>query len=173
MEPIVNKVANSGLITLNLEDYFPEQERVLFDLKPWLFQELILKEKDFRENLKSHDWSLYSNKYVAVICSADAIVPAWAFMLLFSHLEPFAKKIIFGNLTRLEEEIFEDIISNMDIAPFIDQRVVIKGCSNKEIPVFTYAALTAKLRPHVKSIMFGEPCSTVPIYKKAITSSVK
>ena len=173
MEPIVNKVANSGLITLNLEDYFPEQERVLFDLKPWLFQELILKEKDFRENLKSHDWSLYSNKYVAVICSADAIVPAWAFMLLFSHLEPFAKKIIFGNLQRLEEEIFEDIISNMDIAPFIDQRVVIKGCSNKEIPVFTYAALTAKLRPHVKSIMFGEPCSTVPIYKKAITSSVK
>ncbi len=173
MEPIVNKVANSGLITLNLEDYFPEQERVLFDLKPWLFQELILKEKDFRENLKSHDWSLYSNKYVAVICSADAIVPAWAFMLLFSHLEPFAKKIIFGNLKRLEEEIFEDIISNMDIAPFIDQRVVIKGCSNKEIPVFTYAALTAKLRPHVKSIMFGEPCSTVPIYKKAITSSVK
>lgn len=173
MEPIVNKVANSGLITLNLEDYFPEQERVLFDLKPWLFQELILKEKDFRENLKSHDWSLYSNKYVAVICSVDAIVPAWAFMLLFSHLEPFAKKIIFGNLKRLEEEIFEDIISNMDIAPFIDQRVVIKGCSNKEIPVFTYAALTAKLRPHVKSIMFGEPCSTVPIYKKAITSSVK
>ena len=173
MEPIVNKVANSGLITLNLEDYFPEQERVLFDLKPWLFQELILKEKDFRENLKSHDWSLYSNKYVAVICSADAIVPAWAFMLLFSHLEPFAEKIIFGNLQRLEEEIFEDIISNMDIAPFIDQRVVIKGCSNKEIPVFTYAALTAKLRPHVKSIMFGEPCSTVPIYKKAITSSVK
>ncbi len=173
MEPIVNKVASSGLITLNLEDYFPEQERVLFDLKPWLFQELILKEKDFRDNLKSHDWSFYANKYVAVICSADAIVPAWAFMLLFSHLEPFAKKIIFGDLKRLEEEIFEEIISNLDISPFIDQRVVIKGCSNKDIPVFTYAALTAKLRPHVKSIMFGEPCSTVPIYKKSATSVLK
>jgi hypothetical protein len=163
---IVNKVTNSGLITINLEEYYPEGDRVLFDLTPWLFEELILKEKDFREHLKQHDWSAYQNKFVAVTCSADAIIPAWAFMLLYSHLEPFAKKIVFGDLQRLEEEIFEDIISNFDLTPYIDQRVIIKGCSKKEIPMFTYAALTAKLRPHVKSIMFGEPCSTVPVYKK-------
>lgn len=166
MEDIVNKVASSGLITINLEDYYPEADRVLFDLTPWLFEELILKEKDFREHLKQHDWASYQNKFVAVTCSADAIIPAWAFMLLYSHLEPFAKKIVFGDLQRLEEEIFEDIISNFDLTPYIDQRVIIKGCSKKEIPMFTYAALTAKLRPHVKSIMFGEPCSTVPVYKK-------
>ena len=166
MDSINNKVAASGLITLNLEDYYPQGERVLFDLKPWLFQELILKEKDFRENLKSHDWSSYQDKFVAVTCSTDAIVPAWAFMLLYSHLEPFAKKIVFGDLARLEEEIFEDVIDAIDASAFADQRIVIKGCSDKNIPVFTYAALTAKLRPHVKSIMFGEPCSTVPVYKR-------
>ena len=163
---IQNKVASSGLITINLEDYFPEGERVLFDLTPWLFQELILKEKDFREHLKSHDWNSYQDKYVAVTCTADAILPAWAFMLLFSHLQPFAKKIVFGNLQRLEEEIFEDVLASIDTNPFVDQRVIIKGCSNKEIPLFTYAALTAKLRPIVKSIMFGEPCSTVPVFKR-------
>ncbi len=166
MEPIINKVANSGLVTIDLEDMYPMEERVVFDLKPWLFQELILKEKDFREHLKTHDWTQYENKFVAVTCSADAIIPAWAFMLLFSQLEPFAKKIVFGDLKRLEEEIFEDVIDGINVNEFIDQRVVIKGCSNKEIPSFTYAALTAKLRPVVKSIMFGEPCSTVPVFKR-------
>ncbi len=166
MEPIINKVASSGLITIDLEDLYPEQERILFDLKPWLFQELILREKDFRENLKTHDWSQYKNKFVAVVCSADAIVPAWTYMLIFSQLEPVAKKIVFGDLKRLEEEIFEDVIAQIDAEKYRDQRVIIKGCSKKEIPFFTYAALTAKLRPLVKSIMFGEPCSTVPVYKR-------
>ena len=166
MEPIINKVANSGLVTIDLEDLYPIEERVIFDLKPWLFQELILKEKDFREHLKTHDWTQYENKFVAVICSADAIIPAWTYMLLFSHLEPVAKKIIFGDLNRLEEEIFEDVIDSIDSEKFRDQRVIIKGCSKKEIPMFTYAALTAKLRPVVKSIMFGEPCSTVPVFKR-------
>ena len=166
MDSIQNKVTESGLVTINLEDYFPEGERMLFDLKPWLFEELILREKDFRENLKLHDWTQYQSKFVAVICSADAIVPAWAFMLLFSHMEPFAKKIVFGDLKRLEEEIFEDVINKIDIESFRDQRLIIKGCSKKEIPLFTYSALTAKLRPVAKSIMYGEPCSTVPIYKR-------
>src|SRR5689334_13383818 len=107
-DPIINKVANSGLITLNLEDHYPPGDRVLFDLKPWLYEELILREKDFREKIKEHDWSFYNNKFVAVTCTADAIIPAWAYMLLFSQLEPFAKKIVFGDLKRLEEEIFED-----------------------------------------------------------------
>ena len=166
MEPIINKVAQSGLVTIDLEELYPEGERVLFDLTPWLFQELILKEKDFREHLKNHDWSQYKNKFVAVVCSADAIIPAWTYMLLFSHLEPHAKKIVFGDLKRLEEEIFEDVINLIDAEQFRDQRLIIKGCSKKEIPMFTYAALTAKLRPVAKSIMFGEPCSTVPVYKR-------
>ncbi len=166
MDPIINKVASSGLITLDLEDHFPEGERVLFDLEPWLFQGLILREKDFRENLKAHDWSQYKDKFVAIICSADAIIPAWSYMLLFSHFEPFAKKIVFGDLKRLEEEIFEDVIASINAEDYRDQRVIIKGCSKKEIPLFTYAALTAKLRPVVKSIMFGEPCSTVPVFKR-------
>lgn len=163
---IENKVANSGLITFNLEDHYPEGERVQFDFKGWLFQELILKEKDFREYLKNHDWSQYQNKYVAVTCSADAIIPAWSYMLIFSKLEPFAKKIVFGDLNKLEEKIFDEILSKLDVEAYRDQRIVIKGCSNKPIPVSVYAALTALLQPVVKSIMFGEPCSTVPVYKR-------
>ncbi|MBL0105687.1 MAG: DUF2480 family protein [Bacteroidetes bacterium] len=163
---IDNKVANSGLITFNLEDHYPEGERVQFDYKPWLFQELILKEKDFREYLKNHDWSQYQNKYVAVTCSADAIIPAWSYMLIFSKLEPFAKKIVFGDLNTLEEKIFDEILSKLDVEAYRDQRIVIKGCSNKPIPVSVYASLTALLQPVVKSIMFGEPCSTVPVYKR-------
>ncbi len=163
---IDNKVANSGLITFNLEDLYPEGERVQFDFKAWLFQELILKEKDFREYLKNHHWSQYQNKYVAVTCSADAIIPAWSYMLIFSKLEPFAKKIVFGDLTTLEGKIFGEILSKLDVEAYRDQRIVIKGCSNKPIPVSVYAELTALLQPVVKSIMFGEPCSTVPVYKR-------
>ncbi len=121
MSEIINKVTASGLISIDLEDLYPEQERILFDLKPWLFQELILKEKDFRENLKTHDWSQYKDKFVAVVCSADAIVPAWTYMLIFSQLEPVAKKIVFGDLKRLEEEIFEDVIDSIDAEKFRDQ----------------------------------------------------
>jgi len=163
---IVNKVAQSGLITIDLSDYIVKGERVLFDIKPWLFQEMILKEKDFREQLKSHDWAQYTDKLVAITCTADAIVPTWAYMLIASHLQPFAKRIVFGTLEKLEETLFEEELSRLDLEPFRDQRVVIKGCSDEEVPVSAYLSITAKLRPVVKSIMYGEPCSTVPVYKK-------
>jgi hypothetical protein len=166
MEKIVNKVAESGLITIDLEDFYPEGERVLFDIKPWLFQELILKEKDFRENIKNHDWSQYQNKFVSITCTADAIVPTWAYMLIASALSPIAKKIVFGDLQKLEEEIFHDIFQKMNPEDYRDQRIIIKGCSNKEVPASAYVEFTNMLRPVVKSIMYGEACSTVPVYKR-------
>lgn len=166
MEEIINKVANSGLVTIDLEELFPVGERVAFDIKPILIEELLLREKDFREFVKSHDWSQYKNKSIAVFCSSDAIIPRWAWMLLASAFEPFAKKIVFGNLETLEEALFHDLISSLDIETYRDQKVVIKGCSHKPVPVSAYLELTAKLRPIVKSIMYGEPCSTVPVYKR-------
>lgn len=166
MEPIVNKVAESGLITINLEELYTSGERVLFDLKGWLYEELILKEKDFREYIKQHDWSSYQHKMVAVTCSADAIVPTWAFMLIATALTPHAQKVVFGNLTTLDEVLFEEKINAMDLSSFQDQRVIIKGCSKVNVPVSAYVRLASKLQPIVKSIMYGEPCSTVPVYKR-------
>ena len=166
MEPIVNKVAESGLITINLEELYTSGERVLFDLKGWLYEELILKEKDFREYIKQHDWSSYQHKMVAVTCSADAIVPTWAFMLIATALTPYAQKVVFGNLTTLDEVLYEEKINAMDLSSFQDQRVIIKGCSKVNVPVSAYVRLTSKLQPIVKSIMYGEPCSTVPVYKR-------
>lgn len=163
---IVNKVTQSGLVTIDLEDLYIPGERVLFDMKDWLFEELILKEKDFREKLKDHNWENYKDKFVAVTCTADAIVPTWAFMLIATHLKPVAKKISFGNLQKLEEEIFDEAISKLNADDFKDQKVVIKGCSKVEVPVSAYVNLTALLRPVVKSIMYGEPCSTVPVFKR-------
>ena len=163
---IVNKVAQSGLVTIDLEDLYIPGERVLFDMKDWLFQELILKEKDFREKLKSHDWNQYENKFVALTCSVDAVVPTWAYMLVATQLKPLAKKITFGNLLKLEEEIFDEAISKLNPENYKDQKVVIKGCSNIDVPVSAYVNLTALLRPVVKSIMYGEPCSTVPVFKR-------
>ena len=163
---IVNKVAQSGLITIDLEDFYIPGERILFDMKDWLFQELILKEKDFREKLKEHDWNVYSGKFVAIICSVDAVVPTWAFMLVATQLKPVVKKLSFGDLHKLEEELFDEEISKLNIADFNDKKIVIKGCSKIEVPVSAFVNLTAKLRPVVKSIMYGEPCSTVPVYKR-------
>ena len=163
---IVNKVAQSGLVTIDLEDFYIQGDRILFDLKDWLFQELILKEKDFREKLKSHDWKQYENKFIALTCSADAIVPTWAFMLIASHLEPIAKKISFGDLQKLEEELFADAISKLNPDDYKNQKITIKGCSNIQVPVSAYVNLTGLLRPVAKSIMYGEPCSTVPVFKK-------
>ena len=160
---IINKVSESGLVQFDLEDLQQKGERVLFDLKGWLFQELILKEKDFREQVKNHDWTQYKDKYVAINCSADAIVPTWAFMLAASQLEPFAKKIVFGDLNKLEEELFREQINKLNPETFHNQRVVIKGCG--EVPVAAFVELTSFLRPLAKSIMYGEPCSTVPVYK--------
>jgi hypothetical protein len=166
MEPIVNKVAESGLITIDLEELYTPGERVLFDIKGWLFEEIILKEKDFREQIKQHDWSIYSNKLVAVTCSADAIVPTWAFMLVATAVAPYAQQVIFGDLTRMEEVLFDAKLNLLDLTSFSDQRIVIKGCSKVNVPVSAYVRLTALLQPVVKSIMYGEPCSTVPVYKR-------
>lgn len=165
MEEITNKVANSGIVSIDLEEYYPEGERVLLDVKPLLFQELILKEKDFRDYIKNEDWSQYKNKFVAITCTNDAIVPTWAYMLLSLALEPFAKKIVFGNLENLESVLFEEALNAIDYSQYKDARIVIKGCSNKPVPTQAYVKLTAALKPFAKSIMYGEPCSTVPLYK--------
>lgn len=166
-ESIVNKVSQSGLVTIDLETFYPEGERVLFDIKDLLFQGLILKEKDFREYIKNEDWSKYKDKYVALTCSADAIVPTWAYMLLAAQLEPVAKKIVFGKLEDLETILYTEILNKININEYADARVVIKGCSNFPVPASAYVELTRLLRPVAKSIMYGEPCSTVPLYKKS------
>ena len=164
-DEIINKVANSGLITIDLEEFYPKGERVLFDIKPLLFHELILKEKDFREFIKQHDWSQYKDKLVAITCTADAIIPTWAFMLVSIALEPFAKKIVFGNLETLEAIIFNEALLAIVYEDYKDKRVVIKGCSNLPVSTNAYVELVRGLRPFAKSIMYGEPCSTVPLFK--------
>jgi hypothetical protein len=165
-EEIVNRVATSGIISLDLEELYNPYERVLFDIKDHLFQGLILREKDFREFLKSNDWSVYEGKHVAIICSEDAIVPTWAYMLLAVHLEPFARKVVFGDLNQLEDVLFEEAIQKLDLEEFAGKRVVVKGCSKVAVPISAYVTVTKLLKPYVQSLMFGEPCSTVPLYKK-------
>lgn len=164
-DKIVNRVTNSKLITIDLEELYPQGVRTVIDIKYWLFQELILKESDFREQLINHDWAQYKNHYVALTCSCDAIIPSWAFMLITTHLSPFAKKIVVGNLTALETSIFYDIISNFKVENCENRPVIIKGCANKPIPETAYIQLIEKLQPVAKSIMFGEACSTVPLFK--------
>lgn len=166
MEEITNRVANSGLITLDLGEMYPAGERVLLDIKDQLFQGLILREKDFREYIATHDWSQYKNKFVAITCTADAIIPDWSWMLLASALQPFAKKIVFGDLEKLETVLFTEVLSAFDSEQYRDARVVIKGCGDKPVPKTAYIELTRVLQPVVKSIMYGEPCSTVPVYKR-------
>ncbi len=168
MEPtsrITNKVDQSGLITLDLETLKPAGEIMSFDLGPFLFEGLILREREFRENLKQHDWNLYRDKWVALTCTADAIIPLWAYMLVTSCLEPVAKKVFCGTREAMQSSLFEAAIDSLDVSSYAGQRVVIKGCSNEAVPLSAYVAITEKLRPHVRSIFFGEPCSTVPIYK--------
>ena len=162
---IVNRVANSPLMSFDLEDFFPDGERVLYDIAQNLFQGMVLKEKDFRAFIKDHDWSQYQDKHVAVTCSADAIIPTWAYMLLSSKLQPHASTVILGDLDDLERFLFSKVIENINPEDFKDAKVVIKGCSKLPVPDSAYVELTAKLRPYVSSIMFGEPCSTVPVYK--------
>lgn len=166
MDPIINKVADSGLVTIDLEELHVPGERVLFDIRPWLYEGLILREKDFREQIKELDWSAFSGKHVAVTCTADAIVPVWAYMLIAAALAPYAQRTVFGTLDHLENELFRERLAAMDISAFKDQRIIIKGCSHVPVPVSAYFQLTALLQPIVKSIMYGEPCSTVPVYKR-------
>lgn len=165
-DEIVNKVAQSQLVTLDLESYYPTDEIAVFDLKPHLFMELILKEKEFRTALQNNDWSVYQNKVVAVTCSADAIIPMWAYMLVGSYLQPLAKDIIFGDEQTARQQLFVQRIEAIDTEPFVDKRIVVKGCGDIPIGEFAYLAITKKLMPVVKTIMYGEPCSTVPIFKR-------
>jgi hypothetical protein len=165
-ENIVNKVAASGLITFNLEDYVEKGERVLYDIKDNLFHGLILKEQDFRAFVKDHNWAQYQDKNVAITCSADAIVPTWAYMLLANKMKPYANEIVFGTFDVLETVLFSKALAKVDLTKFEGQRVVVKGCGDAEVPVSAYVEITALLTPVVKSIMYGEPCSTVPIFKR-------
>ncbi|WP_435352766.1 DUF2480 family protein [Emticicia sp. SJ17W-69] len=163
---IVNRVAKSGLISLDLEDFYDSGERVLYDLKDNLFMGLILKEKDFRDFLKNHDWSQYSGKNIAITCTEDAVIPTWAYMLLAIQLEPFAKTIVFGNLQDLEQKLYDEALAKINFEEYAGAKVVVKGCSKVAVPTTAYVEVTRRLRPYAQSIMFGEPCSTVPLYKK-------
>ncbi len=165
-EEIVNKVAGSALMELDLEDYYPRDQVVVFDLKPMLFMELILKEKDFREALTKFDWSPYQDKIVAVTCTADAIIPVWAYMLVAVYLQPVAKDIILGDEKAAHQQMFMENIRAIDVSQYTDKRVVVKGCGDQPIGEFAYLQITKMLRPVAKSIMYGEPCSTVPVFKK-------
>lgn len=165
-EEIINRVANSSLVTFNLEDFYPREKSVVLDISNWLFEGYILKEKEFRAYIDTHDWEQYTNTNVAIFCSTDAIVPGWAYMLVASQLQPFAKQIVQGNLEHLTTILYQTIITALDVSAYKDKMVIIKGCSNKPVPPNAYLWLTAKLQPVVKSIMYGEACSSVPLYKR-------
>ncbi|MEM1120673.1 MAG: DUF2480 family protein [Bacteroidota bacterium] len=169
-KPLVNKVkANTKLITLNLEDFFPTEELVVFDLKDYLFMELILKEKDFRKALKELDWSQYADKHLLITCSTDAIIPIWAYMLVTVYAAPIAKSVFQGTEAEFFKNAFATALNQLDVSPYENKFVVIKGCSEKTVPLSAYVDLTRLLQPVARSIMFGEPCSTVPLYKRPKT----
>jgi len=164
---IKNKVAeNTNLITFNLEDYYVAGNRIQVDISQWLDQRFILREKEFRASLDNHDWEQYKGCYVAVHCSTDAIVPAWAFMLFVVKINPFVKKVVIGGLEALETSLYDKILSNLDLLPYEDKFVIIKGCSNKPVPQSAYLNITSKLISVAKSVMYGEACSSVPLYRR-------
>lgn len=165
-DQIVNKVAESGLISLDLEQWYPRQPIALFDIKDHMFMGMIVKEKEFRESLKQTDWSVYKDKAVAITCSADAIIPVWAHMLLASYLQPMATDLFMGSEEELRKHLFLKNINAADLSTYQDQRVIIKGCGDTPIGEFAYIETTKRLLPIVKTLMYGEPCSTVPVYKK-------
>ena len=165
-EEIINRVANSKLVVVDLEDFYPSGKRIVFDIKDWLFEGFVLREKDFRQQVSLHDWTQYKGTYVALTCSSDAIIPAWAYMLLAMHLESYSKKTVIGNLEQLETSLYQTIIENLDVTSFKGQPIIIKGCSNKPVPSNAYILLSQKLKPIAKSIMYGEACSSVPLFKR-------
>jgi hypothetical protein len=171
-DQIVNKVSNSSLISFDLEEYYQPGERVVIDITDQLYEGIILKEKDFRSFIKIHDWSVYQNKFVAVTCSADAIIPTWAYMLISIALKPFAKDVVFGTLSDLEVEIFRKALQKVDWSTFENAKVVVKGCSKVDVPASIYVEAPNQLMNYVSSLMFGEPCSTVPLYKKMIDKNI-
>ena len=164
-EEIVNRVANSKLVVIDLEDYYPSGKRIVIDIKDWLFQGFVLREKDFRQQVSTHDWAIYKDAYVALTCSSDAIIPAWAFMLVCTKLIPHAKKTVIGSQQTLETILFTEVLNTLDVSQYQDSPIIIKGCANKPIPAAAYGMLISKLQPIAKSIMYGEACSFVPLYK--------
>ena len=166
-DEIVNKVTNSVLEVFDLEDYYPVGIRTQIDISQWLFEGIILKEKDFRESLKNHNWTIYQDHFVAINCKSDAIIPAWASILVTSHLASFAKKVILGTSTDLESSIYQEILQNLDYTKYKDKPVILKGCSKKPVPESAYVLAIQYLQPYAKSIMYGEACSAVPLFKKA------
>ncbi len=166
MEQIINRVAESGIITFDLSKLvLAESEIVLFDMKPFLFKEMILKEKDYRAQLLTHDWKQYENKHVVLYCSVDAIIPVWAYMLATCFIQPIAKSVYMGTVEEFRKSYLLKQVDNIDTNEYLDKRVVIKGCSDIHVFDAAYVAIAEKLRPVVKSLMYGEPCSTVPLYK--------
>ena len=165
-EEIINRVSNSKLVTIDLEDFYPSGERVVLDIKDWLLDGLVLREKDFREKAKTHDWSQYREKFVALTCSTDAIIPGWAFMLLSTYLNPVAKKVVIGDLKQLETILYTEVLEKADFSEYKDLPVIVKGCSRKPVPQNAYIQLINKLQPIARSIMYGEACSSVPLFKK-------
>jgi hypothetical protein len=166
MEEIANKVAASSLEVFDLEDFYPEGKRIEVDLTQWLDQGIILREKDFREALKHHDWTQYTGAYVSVFCSADAIIPAWASILVTMHLAPFAKKISSGRKADMEIVLYSEILQKLEYSKFSGKPVIIKGCSRKPVPESAYVLAAQYLQPFAKSIMYGEACSAVPLFKR-------
>jgi hypothetical protein len=164
-EEIINRVANSKLKVIDLEDFYPDGKRIAFDIKDWLLEGLVLREKDFRNYVSEHNWSQYQDKYVALYCSTDAIIPDWAYMLIAVQLQNIARLSVIGNLEHLESIIYSQIISELDTSEYADAPVIIKGCSNKPVPANALVLLSQKLKPVAKSIMYGEACSSVPLYK--------
>mgnify|MGYP006205138609 CR=1 FL=1 len=165
---IINKVAQSGIITLDLAKYIPDVPKAELDIKDFLFKGLILKEKDFREQVKSFDWEIYAGKAVAVFCSTDAIVPHWAYMLLAAHLQPHAHTVVYGSKDTLNAVLVHQAIDKINVESLNDQRVVVKGCGDERVDAVAYTAIAVRLLPVVKSLMYGEPCSTVPVFKKKV-----
>lgn len=168
MVEIKNKVADSGIVSIDMESFITQGERVVFDIRPCLFNDLILREKEFREFVKTNPWDLYRDKIVGIVCSADAIVPTWAYMLVALALEPFAKRVFFADSREIDTLLFAETISKLNPEQFRNARVVVKGCSDTKIPVNAYVQLSTLLKPYVKSIMYGEPCSTVPLFKAKV-----
>ena len=165
-DEIKNRVAESSLITLDLEDFYPIGNRIELDISEFLFDGIILREKDFREQVKNYNWEQYQDHYIALTNTSEAIIPAWAFMLLTVQLTIFAKKVVIGDLEQLENQIFSEIISNLNLSEYNDKRIIIKGCSNKPIPENAFIQITQLLQPIAKSIMYGEACSSVPLFKR-------
>ena len=165
-EEIINRVSKSKLVAFDLEDYYPKGERFFLDIKNWLYEGIILKEKEFRVFIAEHDWEHYQDSYVALGCTTDAVVPGWAYMLIVTRLHPYVKKAIVGSLEDMENYIYQTIIENLDVSDYKDKPIIIKGCSNKAVPANAYLLITAKMQSVARSIMYGEACSCVPLFKR-------